>query len=66
MPSTRKNALPAPPQKKRDFLDESDDEDAQPVSALGQPELRVNEGFAKRLEVRRRTKEERKALKRRS
>lgn len=64
MPSTKKNALPAPPQKKRDFLDESDDEDAQPVSALGQ--LRVNEGFAKRLEVRRRTKEERKALKRRS
>ena len=56
----KKNALPAhpaqePAKKKRDFLDdESDDDDAHPVSALEQPKLRVNESFAKRLEVRRR------------
>ena len=57
----KKSALPAPPpqeqaKKKRDFLDESDDDDAQPIAALEQPKLRVNEGFAKRLEVRRRRK----------
>lgn len=54
----KKTAAPPPPQepakKKRDFLDddESDDDDARPVSALEQPKLRVNESFAKRLEVR--------------
>ena len=68
MPSTtKKSAAAAPQEKKRDFLDESDDDDdaQQPVAALEQqqqPKLRVNEGFAKRLEVRK--KEEVKALKR--
>ena len=50
-------AAPFPPpaaKKKRDFLDEDDesDDDGLPVAALEQPKLRVNEGFAKRLEVR--------------
>jgi hypothetical protein len=51
-----KNALPPPaPQaaKKRDFLDDESDEDDLPVSLeAAAPKLRVNEGFARKLEVR--------------
>ena len=67
----KKNALPPSPPapqaaKKCDFLDDDEsDEDEQPVileAGAAAPKLRVNEGFAKKLEVKKQKKGE--ALKR--